>query len=126
MKRVFLPGLFVMFFMFFAASCTPVYKLQSGEYKMSVQDGMVSEKNREKNVTVMVTEGQIAISNPGSSQTLTGQLDKNQFTVVSQEGDMTVEFKGELAANNRVKGEAVHKKGEKTIFNAPFKLVPVN
>ncbi len=102
-------------------SCSK-YKLESGNYIMSVKLPK-TEKDSSKNVKIIVKEDKVTIQNPNQKKALVGSIKENNIRFMGDNGSEKVEFTGVLTGNNHVKGTVVQKSATDTTFSAEFSIV---
>ncbi len=100
------------------------FRLESGNFLMTVSSNKLSSKtgNQPKEVIIRESAGHLTIKNPEDDRTLTGSLKGDSVYLKSGEGSAFVEFKGELTADNQIRGEAIQKTESGMTYTATFSI----
>ncbi len=114
----------IVFFLVVGLISCSKYKLQSGNYVMTVKLPKTA-KNSSRNVNITVKENKVTIQNPKQKNTLTGTIKENNIQLMGVNKTEKVEFKGVLTGNDQVKGTVVQKSDKGTTFSAEFTIIKV-
>ena len=99
-----------------------IYKLETGNYFITLESkhlGLEKEKSV-KPIVLEVNDQALSIKNPEHSLSFTGTKIGNEILFSGMTDDMSIEFSGKLIADNQIKGNAVQKSGDDTIYTAQF------
>ena len=102
-------------------ACAPVYKLESGDYVMSLKTPSKTE-NIPQNVVITVEKEKVIIKNSQKDGELVGILKGNAFKIERKTDNKSIVFSGQLTGDNMIVGEVVEKDEENQTVKAPFSI----
>jgi len=103
------------------STCSITHQLESGNYVLSIQQTAKST-GMPKMVNIQVEGQQIKIQNPDHELAFIGKIEGNKFLVVGKNQNQTVEFQGNLVANNQVVGKVIQKSDSSVNRQADFTI----
>lgn len=118
-------GIISILVLFSFVACAPVYKLESGNYIMSLTPPAKSEKIPQK-VIIIVENEKVTIKHQQKDGQLTGTLKGNAFKIERKADTKNIVFNGQLTSDNIIIGEVIQEGEGDQMVKAPFSIKKQN